>query len=312
MLNKRVIIDWLKNNAPHKLIQRRWYYHSYFKKSCEIINGKEPKEFEIYTVAFNNDRVIDYQIKLMKKNFKDEHQHVVVDNSSDEEISKKIREICIDNDTMYIRLPKNTLFSSQSHALALNYIYRNIILKRENVRYFWFLDHDIFPIKETTILSYIKKQKMYGYLMDKERIKYARNAWNLRPGFCFFDKSMSRKFDFRPTKSLFPLYALDTWGKNYKLIYKKYDKNKLQFPFKELFWVHKDFSEENIEYSKVADYLLAIEYSQKKHFVYTYEYIKDKERIHRWWTYFFWTDELAYKKYLNLINLFFDKLDKFL
>ena len=243
MLDKKVIIDWLKNNAPHKLIQRRWYYHSYFKKSCEIINGKEPKEFEIYTVAFNNDRVIDYQIKLMKKNFKDEHQHVVVDNSSDEEISKKIREICIDNDTMYIRLPKNTLFSSQSHALALNYIYRNIISKRKNVKYFWFLDHDIFPIKETGIKKYLDKQWMYWYLLDKEKLEYARNAWTLWPWFCFFKRWISKKFDFRPKKSLYPLYALDTWGRNYGLIFKKYNKEKLEFPKKELVWVKQDFSE---------------------------------------------------------------------
>jgi len=312
MLDKKVILDWLKNNSPHKLIQRRWFYHSFFKKNCEIVNKKESKEFEIYTVAFNNDKVIDYQIKFMKKNFKDEHQYIIVDNSSDEEASKKIRKICIDNDIMYIRLPKNTLFSSQSHALALNYIYRNIISNRENVRYFWFLDHDIFPIKKTTILPYLKKQKMYGYLMDKEKIEYARNAWNLRPGFCFFDKSLSKNFDFRPTKSLFPLYALDTWGRNYKLIYRKYDRNKLQFPSKELIWVHEDLSEEKLKYREIANYAWALNYYKTKNIIYTYERIEDNKRIHRWWTYFFWTDKLAYKKYSNLVKLFFDKLNKFL
>ncbi len=131
MLDKKAILDWLKNNAPHKLFQRWIYYRSYFKKQCEIVNKKEAKEFEIYTVAFNNDKVIDYQIKFMKKNFIDEHQHIIVDNSSDEEVSKKIRKICIDNNTMYIKLPKNTLFSSQSHALALNYIWRTVISERE-------------------------------------------------------------------------------------------------------------------------------------------------------------------------------------
>jgi hypothetical protein len=96
----------------------------------EIVNEKVPHEFEIYTVAFNNDRVIDYQIKFMRKNLKDEHLHIIVDNSSDNEISEKIRKICIEQDTMYIRLPENNLFTSQSHALALNYICKNIVEKR--------------------------------------------------------------------------------------------------------------------------------------------------------------------------------------
>lgn len=309
MLDRKAIIDWLKNNSPHKLIQRWWYYHSYFKITCEIINEKKPQEFEIYTVAFNNEKVIDYQIKLMKKNFTDNYQHIIVDNSSDNEIAKKIKWICIDTDTMYIRLPRNTLFSSQSHALALNYTYKNIIEKRW-CKYFWFLDHDIFPIKKTSILSNLKKQKMYGYLLDKEKLEYARNAWTIRPGFCFFDKSISKIFDFRPIKSLFPLYALDTWWKNYELIFKDFDKNKLKFASKDLIWVCENQKEIKLEYNKYANYTDGDKYLKNNHVLYTYEFVKDCEWIHRWWTYFFWTDKLAYKKYSNLVKLFFDKLDK--
>lgn len=312
MLDRKAIIDWLKNNEPHKLIQRWRYYHSYFKKPCEIVNEKKPKEFEIYTVAFNNNKVIDYQIKFMKKHFKDEHQHIIVDNSSNKEISREIREICINNDTMYIRLPKNTLFSSQNHALALNYLRKNIISQRIEIKYFWFLDHDIFPIKDTYILPFLKKQKMYWYLLDKEKLEYARNAWTIRPWFCFFDKSISKKFDFRPAKSILPLYALDTWWKNYRLIFKNFDKNKLEFASKDLIWVREDQKGMKLEYSKYANYTDGDKYLKNNNILYTYELIKDNERIHRWWTYYVKNNKNSYEEYLNTVELFFKRLDKFL
>ena len=308
MLDSKAIMDWLRNNSPHKLIQRRWYYHSYFKKPCEIINEKKSHEFEIYTIAFNNDKVIDYQIKFMKKNFKDEHLHIIVDNSSDNEISEKIRKICIEQDTMYIRLPENNLFTSQSHALALNYTCKNIIDKRW-CKYFGFLDHDIFPIKKTTILPYLKRQKMYGYLLDREKLEYARNARTIWPGFCFFDKSISKKFDFRPIKSLFPLYALDTWGKNYKLLFRRYDKNKLDFPSKHLIWVKENKSEIKIEYKDVANYSIAEKYMENNKMLYTYEYIMDKKRIHRSATYFVGNWRFSHEQYEELLNQFYRKLD---
>lgn len=311
MLDKKAIIDWLRNNTPHKLIQRRRYYHSYFKKPCEIVNEKKSNEFEIYTIAFNNEKVINYQIKLMKKNFTDNNLHIIVDNSSDNKIAKKIKWICINTDTMYVRLPRNTLFSSQSHALSLNYTYKNIIEKRW-CKYFWFLDHDIFPIKKTSILSNLKKQKMYGYLLDREKLEYARNAWTIRPWFCFFDMNISKKFDFRPVKSILPLYALDTWWKNYKLFYKNFDKNKFEFASKELIWVREDQKEMKLEYNKYANYTDGDKYLSDNNILYTYELIKDNERIHRWWTYYVKNSKLSYEKYLNTVELFFKRLDKFL
>lgn len=300
MLNKKVIIDWLKNNSPHKLIQRLRYYRSYFKKPCEIINEEEPNTFEIYTVAFNNDKVIDYQIKLIKKNFVDNHLHIIVDNSSDNEISKKIRKICEKNDTMYIRLPKNPLFSSQSHALSLNYTYKNFIQKRW-CKYFWFLDHDIFPIKKTEIKKYLDKQWMYWYLMDWEKLEYARNARTIWPWFCFFKKWISKNFNFKPKKSLFPLYALDTGWSNYKLIFRKYDKKKLEFCTTTSIWIHEDQSEEEMSYSDIKNYSLAYIYYTKNKIVDRYEYIKDGEWIHKSWTYV--VDK-------NMLNIFYKKLDK--
>ncbi len=181
--------------------------------------------------------------------------------------------------------------------------------ERERVKYFWFLDHDILPVKKTSILHYLKKQKMYWYLLDKEKLEYARNARTIRPWFCFFDKSLSKKFDFRPTKSLFPLYALDTWGKNYRLIFRKYDKNKLEFASRELIWVHDVLSEESLNYNDISNYSWADNFIKKKKILYTYEYLKNNEWIHRSSTYFLNNWNMEYKHYENLLKLFYDKLN---
>ena len=306
MLNFNTIKSGLKNNSPHKLIQRWWYYHSYFKKTCEIINEKKPHEFEIYTVAFNNEKVIDYQIKLMKKNFKDEHQHIIVDNSSDEAISKEIRKICVDSDIMYIKLPKNTLFCSQSHALALNYTWRNVIAKRECLKYFWFLDHDIFPIKETSVLPYLKNQKMYGYLVDKNRRWYLWDWWFIWPWFCFFDKSISKKFNFSLYKNFIPFRALDTGGKNRKHIYKYYKKEDLEFTQRELRGITKNNEDISLNYYQIIDWAPTIE-----NLFYYYEFIKNKEWIHKGSTYYLWDkNSQEYEQYKKAEKSFFNKLDK--
>ncbi len=219
------ILNWIKNNSPWKLLQIYYHKKHYNKQPYDMVNYKQSSSFEIYTIAFNNAKLIEKQILLCKKNINDDFLHIIVDNSSNQEAANQIRSICVKHNIMYIRLPKNHLFSSHSHALALNYTWENIIRKRV-CNYFWFLDHDIFPIKKTSILPLIKSQKLYWIISDNKR--YMKGRWILRPGFCFFDKNVSKTFDFSVVKHIFPFYALDTgWG-NYKHIYAKLDKKSLK------------------------------------------------------------------------------------
>lgn len=249
----KLFINWLKNNNPFLMVYsyfyRRKFYHS---KPLEVLNKKKSQEFEIYTVAFNNSQVIDYQIQLCKKNIVDDFLHIIVDNSSDPKSADQIRGICIKYWIMYIRLPKNTLFCSQSHALALNYIRKNFIQKR-SCKYFWFLDHDIFPVKKTSLLPIIKKQKLYWYLVDKYRRWFMWNTWFLWPWFSFFSKELSKKFNFGLVKNLFPFRALDSWWANYRLIYKYLNKNDIKFAERKLFGVDRTMKIHSLNYNVILD-----------------------------------------------------------
>ncbi len=288
------------------MVYSYFYRRKFFRtKPIEILNEKKSQEFEIYTVAFNNVQVIDYQIQLCKKNITDDFLHIIVDNSSDLKIADQIRNVCVKYWIMYVKLPKNTLFCSQSHALALNYTRKNFIQKRA-CKYFWFLDHDIFPVKKTSLLPIIKKQKLYGYLVDKYRRWFVANTWFLWPGFSFFSKKLSKKFDFGLAKSLFPLYVLDSWWANYGLIYKYLNKNDIEFADRKLFGVDHAMKTGLLNYDVILDGRPPL-----KNIYYTYEEIKNWEWIHKWSTYFFWDKKSkAYKEYLSIIELFFINLEK--
>jgi len=301
----KVLLDWINNNNPLRMIYRYFYRRKFFRKApIEIINPQEAKEFEIYTVAFNNAKVIEYQIKLCEKNIKDEFLHIIIDNSIDKKASSDIKNVCIKYKKMYIRLPQNTLYSSQHHTLALNYTWINIVQKRM-CRYFWFLDHDIFPVKKTSILPILKQQKLYGYLIDKYRRWFMWNAWFLWPWFSFFDKTLSRKFDFGLVKHFLPFYALDSWWANYNLIYKKLNKDAIQFADKELFWVDYNLKKIHLTYDLILDWKPPL-----KKVYYTYEEIKNWEWIHKWGTYFLWDkNSELYKDYLSTIECFFENLE---
>lgn len=196
-------------------------------KSCLSLDSlpEGNKHSDIITVAFNNAQIIPLNVEYVKKYFRDEHTHIIADNSSDLESADLIRKFCEDNKVSYIRLPKNHLhiFSgSYNHATALNWIYKHVIRKR-NPAYFGFIDHDLFPIKPISLKNLLDDQHIYGPL--RQRGDY----WYLSAILSFFDFNYmkDKKVDFIPVK-----YAndyLDTGGGNWKDIYSKMDKSAIRF-----------------------------------------------------------------------------------
>lgn len=203
-IEKRKLNSYIKQPP----IKSNWNYEN---KSGEII---------YITVAFNNYEVVDYQVKLLQKYQKGDFLHLVLDNSSDVEMSSQIERLCDENKVAYIKLPENRFKLSKSHGSALNWACRNILDKTE-FEYVGFLDHDCFPIKEMTWKSKMKKQPFYGISQQR------KNSWYIWPGFCFFDlKSIdSKKLNFMP------VYGIgDTGGMNYLTIFKEYNKDSIIFP----------------------------------------------------------------------------------
>jgi len=176
---------------------------------------------DLITIAFNNSKVIEYQILMLRKYLKDSFIYTVADNSSDKEKRKEIEKICKVYKVPYIYLPEQPnlhIFNrpSCSHGMALNYVYKNYIFKR-GANYFGILDHDIFPTNDIYIMDILKKQEVYGLMVCHYGKSY------LWPGYLFLSKISVKDIDldFMPG-------SLDTGSKLYK-IYEKYLNQKCEF-----------------------------------------------------------------------------------
>ena len=230
---KELVFYWgkavIQNNHPGKLVAWATAQRRFYRAPCrEVLNMEKSADFEIYSIAYNNAELIRYQIATTTKFISDTHFFIVVDNSNIETESIKIRALCQESGTGYIRLPINPLRYSWSHILSLNYVWKHFVSKR-TASFFGLLDHDIFPIAPTSILPMLKIQDVYGIVVDRTNWAFAGKAWSIPPWFAFFRKSAFPKMDFSLKKSLFPPYALDTGWAMYDLAYKKIDRAQLTF-----------------------------------------------------------------------------------
>jgi hypothetical protein len=205
-----------------KRVRFKIEYRLYLNKSSRnfsqnILEKSNDSKIDLITIAFNNVQVIDYQIQLIKKYVKDDYAHIIADNSNNPEIRKDIYNICKKYGVLYVELPSIKLKPSWSHAAALHWSFKNIIQKRDS-QYFGFLDHDIFPIKESTIIDKIKNG-IYGRIIPAygaNEISMAQPYWSLWGGFFFFDASLFKnvgayEIDFFP-KVISQELILDTVG----------------------------------------------------------------------------------------------------
>lgn len=191
---------------------------------------------DLITISFNNPRVIEYQIKLIRKFLNGNYTQIICDNSNVKEKSEAIRNVCEKLGVTFIRInaKQNPNGYSDSHGIALNWVYQNIVKTRQNN--FAFLDHDIMPIKTINIENYLQKQDFFGtrniphkyYILNK-------GMWYLWPGFSFFrynavkNKKANfgkwRRFGFLKVK----VVGADTGSANWPVLYSKYDIQNLEF-----------------------------------------------------------------------------------
>lgn len=176
----------------------------------------------LFTIAFNSLEAIQIQAEHLNKYLKDSYVYLVCDNSSNTQVSNTIKEFCTKNDINYIRLignPYNGRDASKSHGLSINWIYKHVI-KPSNAKYFGVIDHDIFPIKSTSIVDHLKGSKVYGHIQERG------DRWYLWPGFSFFNRVLvgQKKFNFMP------IAGLDTGGGNWELVFRLVDKSRIITP----------------------------------------------------------------------------------
>lgn len=200
----------------------RTKFQNCFHINCDNTELSNKDILDIVTVSLNNETVISYQIKFLKKNLLDPFFYTVIDNSTDPKEEKKILAVCKKFQVGYIKAPRNpfTLVNpSSSHGSTVNWIYEQYIKPRK-AKYWGVIDHDIFPVKSTRIIYHLKKQPVYGFLQER------KNVWYLWPGFSFFnaDRVKGKKMDFMPS------HAADTGSRNYKSLYSKLNPGKMNFP----------------------------------------------------------------------------------
>lgn len=185
----------------------------------------ERNELDIYVIAFNDAKLIEYQIKALKHFLVPNFSHIVVDNSNKKEVSEQILSVCKKNDVSYFKVfkPKKIRGTySASHAMAMNWTYENIIKKR--ARNFATLDHDIFPAKKIDAAEYVRNREMFGPVRPA-----FDGVWFIWPGFAFFNWNYvkDKKLDFGRLANFFGKHISDSGGANWKAIYKNYDKSKI-------------------------------------------------------------------------------------
>ena len=117
-------IEWARLWACSQIYYRR--------PSNGEINEKPQGDFcDLATVAFNNVRVIEYQIRTLRRFFVFPYRHTVFDNSDDDIVANEIKAVCRKYGTGYSRLPKQRFIrvgqGSYSHGVACNYLYRRYL-----------------------------------------------------------------------------------------------------------------------------------------------------------------------------------------
>lgn len=127
------------------------------------------KKTGIVSVAFNNSKLIFYQIKLFKKYCKDDYDINIIDNSNNIQELKKIKEICVENNVSYFAPNINVTDASNHHGLALNYAYNSL---KNNFDYLLFIDHDVFPIKEFSVEAILGDNVMAGFEIIQNNVMY--------------------------------------------------------------------------------------------------------------------------------------------
>lgn len=192
----------------------------------------EKSEVAIVIIVYNTVDLIRKQIECIRLFCKDQHDIIIIDNSTIPEISAAVCYHSKELKCKYEKTNSPSTDNSTSHAFALNISFSNL---KNRYNYFLFLDHDNFPIKEFSIKEILAGKIMAGLGQIKPSGK--EYFW---PGCFMLDRVKTDRnitdFNF----STNPKLGLDTGGDLYKMI-EKYGKQNCIF-FNEKHHENKEFN----------------------------------------------------------------------
>lgn len=169
-------------------------------------------------VGYNTPLFIEQQAKCIKRFCKDDKYDILlVDNSNTEAFRIKLQEQCDNIGVKYFKVESDivkpkSLDTSGDHAFALRYSFNKF---KDEYDYIFFLDHDVFPIKQFSITEFLKlntdnKLLAAGLLQGRDKNFFWAGCFllNMR------DVDLRLIGDFSPNYSL----GLDTNGDTHKLL----------------------------------------------------------------------------------------------
>lgn len=210
--------------------------------NISIDNHINTNIIEFYIICYNNSFCVEYQIKTISFFCKDPYKIIIIDSNCGKfkENSIEKKKLCDKYNIEYLTLPDHlsldNLHSSTVLGTKLNYVYYEIILKR-NPKYFSFLDQDFFMIKSFSIIEHLEKYGMYGDLTENGGEKsdsfYKKDVkdtpWVLHPWCSFY------KLDFIKDYKMnwLPCKQFDTGGENWESFVKLKNLNKKYYWFRD-------------------------------------------------------------------------------
>ena len=172
----------------------------------------------IVIVVYNIADLIVKQINCIRKFCTDENDIIIIDNSTNKEVSDAI--VYYNNTIMnclYFKTQASSEGGSESHVFACNWAFQSLVDKYD---YFCYLDHDNFPIRNFSVKEILKDNIIAGLGQQPKDTKY---FW---AGCVMFNVEKIEKelIDFSTNHEL----QIDTGGMLYRII-EKYGNDKCLF-----------------------------------------------------------------------------------
>jgi len=186
-----------------------------FIKDAEHLKGKDIG----LVVAYEQPWALDWLIRMAARNLKG--TLLVFDNSRSAEARVEIEKVCRGFGVPYLGLPPSpTKHPNRSHGMAMTYIFHNVV-RVIQPKSFTFIDHDLIPMEEIELGGSLLDQPFYGLPND------SKWAWSLWAGYCAYDFSAVGKLPLNFLNDF--SIGLDTGGRNWRPLYRKYDRWGLRF-----------------------------------------------------------------------------------
>jgi len=115
-----------------------------------VLNEKNSKvPAVVLTVAFNSYEIIELQYEFLKRYLKIPFDYVLIDNSTNEEVSNSLENFCLKERLTYCKIKNNPYrWPSLSHGHALNIGVKILRKFHASKKYLLVLDHDLIPFSD--------------------------------------------------------------------------------------------------------------------------------------------------------------------